>query len=80
MLKQCIGDFPRPITVEEWNEERKKHHDLSSIYFSGQLDLLCNSCGAKVVLQGHYWFDHNYPYCQAVCSNKGCGKSTYVMS
>lgn len=80
MLRKCMGENPQDITVSEWNEERKRHYDLANSYFKGELDLLCESCGAKVLFQEHYWFDANYPYRQAVCSNEGCGKSTYVMS
>jgi len=68
------------MRVEDWNEERKKHHDLANIFFRGQLDLLCNDCGAKILLQDHYWFADGYPYRQGVCSGARCGKSTYLMA
>jgi hypothetical protein len=79
-MKDCIGEHPRALTVQEWNDERKHHHDLYNIFFKGQLDLLCDSCRAPVILQEHYWFS-DYPYRQAICTNrKSCGKSTYVMA
>lgn len=79
-MRKCIGEHPKAITVSEWNEERKRHHDLARTYFERHLALLCDNCRAPIIFQEHYWFDANYPYRQIVCSSVKCGKSSYVMA
>lgn len=77
-MQYCPFEFPVDVTVEVFNYERKKHHQLLDMIWSGTIKLLCDKCIKPVTEQMHE--DPSikpYGAIQVTCNDMACGWTGY---